>query len=60
MKLKTHKATIKRVKTSSTGKILRSKSAKSHLLSHKENPTKVSLKISKADVKKVKKLAPYI
>lgn len=60
MKLKTHKATTKRLKVSATGKILRSKAAKSHLLTHKSERTKISLEISKSDIKKVKKLAPYL
>lgn len=60
MKLKTHKATVKRVKKTTTGKILRVKAAKSHLLTHKSERTKISLEVSKADVKKVKKLAPYL
>jgi large subunit ribosomal protein L35 len=60
MKLKTHKATAKRVKATPTGKLLRSKSPKSHLLTHKANPTKVDLELSKADTSRVKKLVPYI
>jgi len=60
MKLKTHKATIKRVKASGSGKLLRVKSAKSHLLSHKSDRTNISLEISKADKKNVKRLAPYL
>jgi len=59
MKLKTHKATAKRVKTSATGKLLRVKSAKSHLLTHKANPTKTDLVLSHSDVKRVKRLTPY-
>lgn len=60
MKLKTHKATIKRVKITPNGKILRAKAAKSHLLTHKSDRTKISLEISTADKKKVKRLAPYL
>lgn len=60
MKLKTHKATIKRVKVSGSGKLLRVKAAKSHLLSHKSERTTISLEISRADIRKVKKLAPYL
>ena len=60
MKQKTHKATAKRVKASGTGKLLRVKSAKSHLLSHKSDRTNISLAVSRADIKKVKKLAPYL
>jgi len=60
MKLKSHKATVKRVRTSGSGKLLRIKSAKSHLLSHKSARTKISLEISRADKAVVKKLAPYL
>jgi len=59
MKLKTHKATAKRTKITTTGKVLRVKSAKSHLLSHKANPTKTDLVVSQSDVRKVKRLTPY-
>ncbi|MFA7254233.1 MAG: bL35 family ribosomal protein [Patescibacteria group bacterium] len=60
MKLKTHKATAKRVKMTPNGKILRSKSAISHLLTHKSPRTKVDQAVSGSDTRKVKKLAPYI
>lgn len=60
MKLKTHKATVKRIKATKTGKLLRLKSAKSHLLTHKSDRPKYSIELSPADVKKVKKLAPYL
>lgn len=59
MKLKTHKATIKRIKVTPAGKILRVKTAKSHLLTHKANPTKTDLLVAVADRKKVKRLIPY-
>lgn len=58
MKLKTHKATQKRVQFSKTGKIMRVKSAKSHLLSHKLDPIKVKIEVSRADRKRIKQLAP--
>jgi len=58
MKLKSHKATQKRIEFSKSGKILRVKSAKSHLLSHKLNPTKLKLHVSHADEKRVRQLAP--
>jgi large subunit ribosomal protein L35 len=60
MKLKTHKATVKRVKSTPRGKLLRVKAAKSHLLTHKTGRTKVDIELSKNDVAKIKKLAPYI
>lgn len=59
-KLKTHKATVKRVKVSKSGKLLRVKAAKSHLLTHKSDRIHVALSLNSADVKKVKKLAPYL
>lgn len=59
MKLKTHKATSKRIRISPTGKILRLQSSKSHLLSHKRGRTKVLLTVATADRKKIKKLLPY-
>lgn len=59
MKLKTHKATVKRIKITPAGKILRVKTAKSHLLSHKANPTKTDLVVAQADAKKVRRLIPY-
>lgn len=60
MKLKSHKATVKRVKATPAGKVLRVKAAKSHLLSQKADPTKTSLEVNRADLKKIKKLAPYL
>lgn len=59
-KLKTHKATVKRVKVSANGKLMRVKAAKSHLLTHKSDRTKVALSLSVFDAKKVRKLAPYL
>jgi len=59
-KLKTHKATAKRIKITKSGKILRRAAAKSHLLTHKSDRTKVLQKISPADRKKIKRLAPYL
>lgn len=60
MKLKSHKATVKRIRATKAGKLLRVKSAKSHLLSHKSDRTKLSIEITTADAKRVKKLAPYL
>jgi large subunit ribosomal protein L35 len=59
-KLKTHKATVKRIRATKSGKLLRDKAAKSHLLTHKSDRKKVPLMLSKSDIKKVKKLAPYL
>ncbi|MEK9156391.1 MAG: bL35 family ribosomal protein [Patescibacteria group bacterium] len=60
MKLKSHKATTKRVKATKGGKLVRVKSAKSHLLTHKNDPTKQLLEINTADKARIKKLAPYL
>lgn len=60
MKLKTHKATAKRIKMTAGNKLVRVKAAKSHLLSHKSGRTKLLLEISRADASRVKKLAPYL
>lgn len=60
MKLKTHKATVKRVQKTGSGKLVRVKAAKSHLLSHKSDPTKTLIEINRNDLAKVKKLAPYL
>ena len=59
-KLKTHKATIKRIRVSKGGIFLRDKAAKSHLLTHKSDRKKTPLVINKNDIKKVKKLVPYL
>jgi len=59
-KLKTHKATVKRIKVSASGKLLRVKAAKGHLLTHKSDRTKIALPLHKSDRKKVQKLAPYL
>lgn len=58
MKAKTHKATQKRVRITKAGTILRVKSAKSHLLTHKANPTKTNLVVAHADQKKVRRMLP--
>ena len=60
MKLKTHKATAKRVKATPAGKLLRVKAARSHPLSHKTNRIKVAIEISQADRANIKKLCPYL
>jgi ribosomal protein L35 len=60
MKLKTHKATVKRVKRTGTGKLVHIKAAKSHLLTHKNDPVKVLIEVNKSDRAKVKRLAPYL
>ena len=62
-KMKTHKSSAKRFKVSSSGKIIRSKAYKSHILTKKSAKRKRNLRkdttISSAEVKKVKVLLPY-
>ncbi len=62
-KMKTHKSSAKRFKLSSSGKILRSKAYKSHILTKKTAKRKRNLRkgttVSSAEVKKVKVLLPY-
>lgn len=62
-KMKTHKSSAKRFKVSSSGKIIRSKAYKSHILTKKTAKRKRNLRkdttVSSADVKKVRVLLPY-
>lgn len=62
-KMKTHKSSAKRFKLSSSGKILRSKAYKSHILTKKTAKRKRNLRksttVSSADIKKIKVLLPY-
>jgi len=62
-KMKTHKSSAKRYKVSSSGKIIRSKAFKSHILTKKSAKRKRNLRkdttISSVEVKKVKVLLPY-
>jgi len=62
-KMKTHKSSAKRFKVSSSGKIIRSKAYKSHILTKKTAKRKRNLRksttVSSAEVKKVKVLLPY-
>jgi len=63
-KLKTHKSTAKRFRVTAGGKVLRTKGGKSHLRRRKSTRTKQQLDrmqpVSKADVRRVKTLAPYM
>ncbi len=63
-KLKTHKATAKRFRITGTGKIMRTKGGKSHLRRRSSSRTKHQFdkmqEVSPADVKRVKRLAPYL
>jgi large subunit ribosomal protein L35 len=61
--MKTHKSSAKRFKVSSSGKIIRSKAYKSHIMTKKTPKRKRNLRkdttVSSVEVKKVKVLLPY-
>jgi len=59
-KLKSHKATVKRIKVTGTGKLMREKAAVSHLLTHKSDRKKNPIELHKSDKARIKKLAPYL
>lgn len=63
-KMKTHRGAAKRFKVTGTGKIVRSKAYKSHILEKKSSKRKRNLRqsglVSAADFKKTKKLLPYM
>ncbi len=64
-KLKTHKATAKRFRTTGSGKVVRTKGGKSHLRRRKSMRSKrqfdKTIEVTHTgDVKKIRKLAPYI
>ena len=65
LKLKTHKATSKRFRTTGTGKIVRTKGGKSHLRRNRSKRTKalfsemITVQGEKIQ-KRVKRLAPYM
>ncbi len=62
-KMKTHRAGAKRYKISANGKILRLKSGKKHLLSHKDKSRKRRLtgmqEVSVSNIEKIKLELPY-
>ncbi|MCK4240792.1 MAG: 50S ribosomal protein L35 [Candidatus Atribacteria bacterium] len=62
-KMKTHRSSAKRFKITKSGKILRSKAYKSHILTKKTTKRKRNLRksteVSSADAKRVKALLPY-
>lgn len=62
-KLKTHSGVSKRFKTTGSGKIIRRKAAKSHLLTKKSSAKKRSMGKSEVvgptNVKQIKRLMPY-
>ncbi|MDD3593605.1 MAG: 50S ribosomal protein L35 [Candidatus Gastranaerophilales bacterium] len=63
-KMKTHKAGAKRYKVTASGKILREKAGKKHLLAHKGADRKRRLtgtrEVSPANLEKIKLELPYI
>lgn len=64
-KLKTHKATSKRFRMTGSGKVMRTKGGKSHLRRRKSARVKRQFDrmqelSNTAEVKRVKKLAPYL
>ncbi len=62
-KLKTHRGVAKRFKKTASGKILRSKAFKQHILTSKSSKRKRRMRgtavVAKADAKKLARLIPY-
>ena len=62
-KLKTHRGAAKRFKRTGTGKIVRSKAFKQHILTSKSSKRKRRMRgtteVHKADAKKLAKMLPY-
>jgi large subunit ribosomal protein L35 len=64
-KLKTHKATAKRFRTTGSGKIVRTKGPKSHLRRNKSKRTRKMFSgtvevTNAAEKRRIKRLAPYM
>ncbi|MCK5266712.1 MAG: 50S ribosomal protein L35 [Spirochaetes bacterium] len=63
-KIKTNRGAAKRFRVNANGKVKRKKAFKSHILTKKSTTRKRNLRqsdvVSKADIKKVKKLVPYL
>lgn len=63
-KMKTHRGAAKRFKVTGSGKILRSKAFKSHILEKKTAKRKRNLRksglVAAADLKRMKKVLPYM
>jgi large subunit ribosomal protein L35 len=64
-KLKTHKATAKRFRTTGSGKIMRTKGPKSHLRRNKSKRTRAmfgeTIEVStNTEKRRIKRLAPYL
>jgi len=62
-KMKTHKGAAKRFKVTGSGKLIKNRSFKSHILEKKSAKRKRKLRhgqvISENDVKRVKRMLPY-
>jgi large subunit ribosomal protein L35 len=62
-KLKTHRGAAKRFKKTASGKIMRSKAFKQHILTSKSSKRKRRMRgttaVSKADAAKLSRLLPY-
>mgnify|MGYP003725179551 CR=1 FL=1 len=63
-KMKTHRGAAKRFKTTASGKVVRSKSNKQHILTKKTTKRKRKLRrkttIADVDVPRLKQLLPYL
>ena len=63
-KMKTNRAAAKRFKTTGTGKIIRNKAYKSHILTKKSQKRKRNLRkptvLDETNVKNMKKILPYL
>ena len=63
-KMKTSRAAAKRFKVSGSGKLVRSKAYKSHILTKKSQKRKRNLRkqieVDKTNVKNMKKILPYM
>jgi len=63
-KIKTKKAAAKRFRKTGTGKLMRNKAFKRHILTHKSRKTKRNLGkkavLFKGDMSRMKKLLPYL
>ena len=63
-KIRTHKGTAKRFRVTSTGKVMRRKAFRSHLLEHKSSKRKRAYRsqheVARVDRHTVIRLAPYL
>uniref|UniRef100_A0A7C4LZS0 Large ribosomal subunit protein bL35 n=1 Tax=candidate division CPR3 bacterium TaxID=2268181 RepID=A0A7C4LZS0_UNCC3 len=64
MKLKTHKGLSKRIKITKSGKLLKRRAFRSHLLTKKSNKRKrkfaKTFTVNSSDSPKIRKLLPYL